>query len=230
LLGLISFMDQRVIANIPNWLTLARLAATPFIVILLNDPAPWMFVVSAIVVAFAAVTDVLDGFIARRWGVVSDFGALVDPLADKLLVMTSLVMLVAQRDIATGDPWVPAWIVVVILAREIWVTGLRGVAATEGLVLAADVMGKWKSLLQMTAIPLLLLHDSAITIGEIVFTGEWVGTAFLALSLVLSIWSAFDYTYRVFANRRLNTLEPTAPSVSNSGIPDSDIRHLDKMD
>lgn len=194
-------MDRRVIARIPNWLTIARLGATPLLVILLEDPSGWMLIAAAIVFVVAAITDLLDGYIARRWGAVSDFGALIDPLADKLLVMTALVMLVAQRDMLTGEPLVPAWIVVVILAREIWVTGLRGIAAVEGIVLAADTLGKWKSLLQMVAIPLLLLHDSAISIGTFVVSGGIVGLVLLVLSIVLSLWSGVEYTLSVFNQR-----------------------------
>lgn len=194
-------MDRRVIARIPNWLTIARLVATPLLVILLDDPSGWMVIAAAVVFVVAAITDLLDGYIARRWGAVSDFGALIDPLADKLLVMTALVMLVAQRDMLTGQTLVPAWIVVVILAREIWVTGLRGIAAVEGIVLAADTLGKWKSLLQMVAIPLLLLHDTAISIRGFIFSGGMVGLVLLALSIILSLWSGAEYTISVFAKR-----------------------------
>lgn len=194
-------MDHRVIAQIPNWLTIGRLLATPFLVILLNDPAPWMVTVAVVVFICAAVTDLLDGFIARRWGVISDFGALVDPLADKLLVMTALVMLVSQRDFSTGEPWVPAWMVVIILAREIWITGLRGVAAARGMILAADTMGKWKSLLQMVAIPSLLLPDVRLSLGAFDANGRVLGLSLLMVSIVLSLWSGCEYTLAVFAQR-----------------------------
>lgn len=208
-------MDRRVIARIPNWLTIARLVATPLLVVLLHDPAEWMVVAAAILFVAAAITDLLDGYIARRWMVVSDFGALIDPLADKLLVMTALVMLVAQRDLVTGDTLAPAWVVVVILAREIWVTGLRGIAAVEGIVLSADTLGKWKSLFQMVAIPLLLLHDLPVPIGPFEFSGGGVGLVLLALSIVLSLWSGVGYTISVFRRR--------GPHGSGSEI-DDDVR------
>jgi len=200
-------MDQRVIAQIPNWLTVGRLLATPLIVVLLHDPAPWMFTVAVVVFIVAAITDLLDGYIARRWGAVSEFGALIDPLADKLLVMTALVMLVAQRDFSTGESWVPAWMVVVILAREIWITGLRGIAATQGLILAADTLGKWKSLFQMVAIPLLLLPETRISFGSYVADGRAVGLSLLMISIVLSVWSGIEYTLEVFSRPASDSLD-----------------------
>lgn len=200
-------MDQRVIARIPNWLTVGRLLATPLLVFLLHDPAPWMFTVAVVVFIVAAITDLLDGYIARRWGAVSEFGALIDPLADKLLVMTALVMLVAQRDFSTGEPWVPAWMVVVILAREIWITGLRGIAAAQGSILAADTLGKWKSLYQMVAIPLLLLPETQIFLGGYVATGRVVGLSLLMISIVLSVWSGIEYTVQVFSRSVSESLD-----------------------
>lgn len=194
-------MDRRVIARIPNWLTIARLVATPLLVALLHDPTRWMVIAAAIVFVVAAITDLLDGYIARRWGAVSDFGSLIDPLADKLLVMTALVMLLGQRDVMTGETLVPAWIVVVILAREIWVTGLRGIAASEGVVLAADTLGKWKSMLQMVAIPLLLLHDTKISVRSLVVSGGIVGLVLIVLSIILSLWSGVEYTIVAFSRR-----------------------------
>jgi CDP-diacylglycerol--glycerol-3-phosphate 3-phosphatidyltransferase len=172
-----------------------------------------MFTVAVVVFIVAAITDLLDGYIARRWGAVSEFGALIDPLADKLLVMTALVMLVAQRDFSTGESWVPAWMVVVILAREIWITGLRGIAATQGLILAADTLGKWKSLFQMVAIPMLLLPETRISLGAYVANGRVVGLSLLMMSIVLSVWSGIEYTVEVFSRP---ASESSDPSLSES--------------
>jgi CDP-diacylglycerol--glycerol-3-phosphate 3-phosphatidyltransferase len=168
-----------------------------------------MFTVAVVVFIVAAITDLLDGYIARRWGAVSEFGALIDPLADKLLVMTALVMLVAQRDFSTGESWVPAWMVVVILAREIWITGLRGIAAAQGFILAADTLGKWKSLFQMVAIPLLLLPEIRIPLGATVANGRVVGLSLLMMSIVLSVWSGIEYTVEVFSRPASESLDPS---------------------
>jgi CDP-diacylglycerol--glycerol-3-phosphate 3-phosphatidyltransferase len=102
--------------------------------------------------------------------------------------------------------------VVVILAREIWVTGLRGIAAADGIILAADTLGKWKSLLQMVAIPLLLLHDLTLTIKELVISGRFLGLLLLALSLVLSLWSGVAYSVEVFARRASRRMGPDRQS------------------
>ena len=184
-----------VVQHIPNWLTYLRLGLIPiFVVLLSNDPSRWAINVAAVIFTLAAVTDYVDGFIARRFGAVSDMGKLLDPLADKILVMAALVMLVGQRSALHGEPWVPAWMVAVVLAREIWVTGLRGLAAANGVVLAASSLGKVKSGLQMSAIILLLLHDYPLAIGGLQFTCQSIGVRLLLLSLVFSMWGAVEYT------------------------------------
>jgi CDP-diacylglycerol--glycerol-3-phosphate 3-phosphatidyltransferase len=194
-----------VIKKLPNWLTFFRLALIPLFVFLLTDPTPRMITGAAIIFAIAAITDYVDGFIARRFSATSDFGKLLDPLADKILVMSALVMLLAQRTNAYGEPWVPAWMVVLVLAREIWVTGLRAVAASRGLIVAAGNAGKVKSGLQMVAIILLILHERplsylAIPLG---WTCQFVGTSLLFLSIAFSLWSAFEYTWAILiANKK----------------------------
>lgn len=184
--------------KIPNIITLLRLGLIPVFVVLLIDPSKNMVFIAAIVFAFAALTDFIDGFIARRLGAVSDIGKLLDPLADKILVMAALVMLVAQRSDLDGAPWVPAWLVVLILAREIWVTGIRGIAASHGMVVAAGKSGKFKSGFQMVAIILLLLHDYKLKIFGIYMTCQIIGLNLLLLSILLSYLSAFEYTNQVF--------------------------------
>src|SRR5262245_55607250 len=126
--------------NIPNILTFLRLALIPLFVVLMIDPNPELTHAATLVFIIAAFTDYLDGVLARKFSAVSEFGKLADPLADKILVMAALVMLVAQRSDVYGEPWVPGWMVVLILAREIWVTGLRAVAASRGVIVAASGM------------------------------------------------------------------------------------------
>jgi CDP-diacylglycerol--glycerol-3-phosphate 3-phosphatidyltransferase len=145
--------------KVPNWLTAIRLALIPLFVVLMVNPSRETLWIATAVFLVAAVTDYADGYIARRYRAVTELGKLLDPLADKILVMAALVMLTAQRTFESGDPWVPGWMVVVILAREIWVTGLRGIAAAHGHVVAASPAGKVKSVLQMVAIVLLLAYD-----------------------------------------------------------------------
>lgn len=169
-----------------------------------------MLATATVVFVVAALTDYLDGFIARRWGGVSNFGKLLDPLADKILVMAALVMLSALTDdgvmasggrlisSATGRSFIPAWMVVLLLAREFWVTGLRAVAATQGTVVAAKATGKVKSALQMVAIVCILLFDYEISILGYRVTAQFIGLCLLVFSIVVSYVSAYEYTAAIF--------------------------------
>jgi len=183
--------------RLPNWLTYLRLILTPVFVLLMVNPTRRMVVLATVLFVIAAVTDYVDGLIARRCGATSDFGKLLDPLADKILVMAALVMLVAQRSDVTGAPWVPGWMVVLVLAREIWVTGLRGVAAAQGRIIAAGNSGKVKSGLQMVAIVLLLLHDTPLPFTAGGVSCQVLGLNALLVSIVFSYWGAAEYSWAV---------------------------------
>ena len=135
--------------NLPNKLTIGRVCAIPaFIVAVMMDQR----VIATILFIAAALTDFLDGHIARKYNLVTNFGKLMDPLADKLLTMSAFLCLVELGQI-------PAWMVIVILGREFIISGMRQVAAAEGLVIAAAWSGKVKTALQMVAIPVLLLNN-----------------------------------------------------------------------
>jgi CDP-diacylglycerol--glycerol-3-phosphate 3-phosphatidyltransferase len=186
--------------NLPNLLTLARVAAVPLIVIImLSDSREAGFWAAAIFGA-AAVTDFIDGWLARKWGVVTVLGKFLDPLADKLIVLAALIMLVPFGR-------VPAWAVFALLAREIIVTGLRSIASSEGIVIDASDLGKYKTIYQMAAIPGLLLHyDYYWFFGvqsELLHVNMHnYGMFFFSIALALTLWSGFDYLYkfsRVFA-------------------------------
>ncbi len=135
--------------NLPNKLTIGRVCAIPvFIVALMMDQR----VLATVLFIAAALTDFLDGYLARKHNLVTNFGKLMDPLADKLLTMSAFICLVALDQ-------VPAWMVIVILGREFIISGMRQVAAAEGIVIAAAWSGKVKTALQMIAIPVLLLNN-----------------------------------------------------------------------
>ena len=135
--------------NLPNKLTMGRIFAIPvFIVVFLMG----FRVAACIIFILASLTDMLDGYIARKYNMVSNFGKLMDPLADKLLTMAAFVCLIETGDAA-------AWIVIIILGRELIITGMRQVAAAQGIVIAAGVTGKIKTITQMIAIPLLILDN-----------------------------------------------------------------------
>ncbi len=181
--------------NIPNMLTMARIVAIPFFTWLLDVPTPVRGFWACIVFTVAAITDVLDGYLARKLGVVSVLGKFLDPLADKLIVMAALVWLVPMGRIA-------AWVVVLLLAREISVTGLRSVAASEGVVISAGREGKMKTALQMIGIITLVLgfpyHISYGVIDLGVVDMVHVGRTLVYLSLLFSFASAAQYV-RLFA-------------------------------
>jgi CDP-diacylglycerol--glycerol-3-phosphate 3-phosphatidyltransferase len=142
--------------NIPNILTLLRIAAIPFVVMMLicptgTEPTPKEGIIACVIFVVAMLTDILDGYLARKWNLLTPLGAYLDPLADKLMVTVSLIMLVPLG-------WAPAWLVALLLCREIAITGLRGIASQQNLVLAASPLGKTKTAYQSTAIGMLLWH------------------------------------------------------------------------
>ncbi len=187
--------------KLPNWLTFLRLALIPVFVVFLIDPSRTSLNIAAVIFVLAAVTDYADGILARRYAAITDFGKLFDPLADKILVMSALVMLVAVRDDQCIS-FVPGWMVVLILAREFWVTGLRAYAAKDGTIVAARSGGKVKSFLQMVAILALLLHDYSFNLFGFRVTYQFVGLNILLVSLAFSYISAFDYSLSILAPQR----------------------------
>jgi CDP-diacylglycerol--glycerol-3-phosphate 3-phosphatidyltransferase len=146
---------------------------------------------AAVLFAVASITDWLDGYLARRMGIVTTFGKFLDPIADKLLVMAALVMILPFK-------WVPAWMVLVILGREIVITGLRGIASSEGIVIAASQLGKFKTIFQIVAILGLILHYDynwffGIQHPYLTVNMHNVGMFYLWIATVLTIWSGVDY-------------------------------------
>lgn len=181
--------------NLPNLLTFGRIIAIPVVLLLLDRGTPEDCVLAALVYSGAALTDLLDGYLARKLNVVSVLGKFLDPLADKLLVMASLIYMVPMGRISE-------WAVAVLLAREISVTALRSIASSEGVVIAAGDDGKSKTALQMIGILALILgypyHLSLPVYDFGVVDLVYVGRALIYASLVFSISSAVSYV-RLFA-------------------------------
>lgn len=174
--------------NLPNILTLFRIVLIPvfMVVLLLKLPGGRTYFlyqdyVAAGIFIFASTTDGLDGYIARKLGQVTTLGKFLDPLADKLLVSAALISLVELEQVS-------AWIVWVILAREFAVTGLRAIAAADGVVISASKLGKIKTVTQVIAISALLLHDWPLSYLNIP-----VGQPMLYIALVLTVVSGVDY-------------------------------------
>jgi CDP-diacylglycerol--glycerol-3-phosphate 3-phosphatidyltransferase len=182
------------ILNLPNILTLARIAAIPLMAVLLLSPSQSAGFWAAALFSLASITDWLDGYLARRMGIVTVFGKFLDPIADKLIVMAALIMILPFSR-------VPAWMVLVILGREIIITGLRGIASSEGIVIQASDLGKYKTIFQIVAIIGLLLHYDynwffGIEHQLLHVNMHNVGMFYLWIATLLTVWSGMDYLYR----------------------------------
>ena len=167
--------------NLPNKLSLLRMGLIPVVVALLLPIDPVCTRIAAVVYGVAAFTDFLDGYIARKQHIVTDFGKFIDPVADKLLNLSALIMLSHQG-------LLPAWAVVVILARELLVDGLRMVAVGQGRVIAAGKLGKIKTVSQIALILWLMLSLQP--------AAQPVSLALIAWVIVITLWSGADYLWK----------------------------------
>lgn len=178
--------------NLANQLSLLRILLTPIVVGLLYFPGPILCIIAVLIFIFASLTDWLDGYIARHYNSVTSMGKFLDPLADKLLICSVLIMFVKLD-------WAPAWVVIVIICRELIVTGLRAIAIDEGIVLAADRFGKAKTVLQMCAIVPLTLHYPiwGIKIWPI---GEYI----LYVAMLVAIYSGINYCAKFIRSTQIH--------------------------
>ena len=174
--------------NLPNRLTLLRVIMVPFFIVFYLKS---YFLISFVLFVLASLTDLLDGHIARKRNLISNFGKIMDPLADKILVYSAFCLMVENG-------LVPAWMLIVILVREFAVSGMRTVAASEGIVVAADLSGKIKTVLQMIAVPMLIL--TGVILSDIWFT---LSMAMLWASLIMTVYSGIQYIYK---NRKVFSL------------------------
>lgn len=179
--------------NVPNILTIARIVAVPFFI--------WFFYKKFYMAAFiifiaASLTDMLDGYLARKYDLVSNFGKFMDPLADKILTYSAFCLLVEEKII-----W--AVFLIIVLFREFAVAGIRMLAATKGTVIAADIFGKIKTVLQMISIPLYLFNYATIGIAYLDHIVDpfhrWIGffaVLTMILSIIMTIISGFNYIFK----------------------------------
>ena len=179
--------------NLANKITLLRILMVPLIIVLLYFEGPVFCFLAACAFAFASLTDWVDGYIARRRNMVTSMGKFLDPLADKVLVCSVLIMFVHLQ-------WAPAWVVIVMVCRELIVTGLRAIARDEGVVLAADKFGKAKTVLQICAIIPLILHYPYWGY-ELWRAGEWL----LYLAMLMAIFSCINYCVGFYGKQRKQT-------------------------
>jgi CDP-diacylglycerol--glycerol-3-phosphate 3-phosphatidyltransferase len=174
-------LNRNQILSLPNGLTIIRIIAIPVVLILLWTSGRLYQLITACFFLAAAITDTLDGYLARRRGMVTTLGKFLDPLADKLLIVTALIALIPARNI-------PAWMVIVIVGREIAVTGLRGIVAAEGIVISASTLGKYKTVFEVTSIAFLILDRTYLSVD----CRLW-GMVFLWVALVIAVLSGIDY-------------------------------------
>ncbi len=184
--------------NLPNKLTLLRLVLTGVFVVLLSIEFPWSRTLALVVFAVAAFTDFLDGHLARKHNLITNFGKLMDPLADKVLMCAAFVLLTEMH-------LIPAWVVVVILTREFLVTGLRLIALAENVVLAAEKLGKHKTTWQIITVVYFLIYlaSNEPAFRWIAPLFEWkptgpeiTGQILIWVTMILTLWSGWSYTMK----------------------------------
>lgn len=168
-------------SNLPNKLTIFRLTCIPIVWLCLNFPGRLGSFLAALFLGMALITDILDGYFARKYGAITVLGKFLDPLVDKILVSIIMIKLIPLERI-------PVWVVILIIARELAVTGLRAIAVSEGIVIQASSLGKYKTIFQAVALLGLCLHYSYLNVDLHV-----VGMAFLWAALVLTLWSGWVY-------------------------------------
>lgn len=171
--------------NLPNKLTIARMCMVPLFMVALMINTSESRIVATVIFALASLTDMLDGQIARKYNMITNFGKLMDPLADKVLTAAAMICLVGLGDLA-------AWIAVVIIFREYLITGLRSVAANENIVIAANIWGKVKTVCQMIALMLLMLKPQIVDLCGINI-GIWV----MYVAVALTIYSGLEYVLKL---------------------------------
>jgi len=182
--------DRSEIFNLPNCITLLRLAVVPVLFLLLLSPGRSLSMVIAVLFILASITDLIDGYVARKYNIVTTMGKFLDPVADKLVVTTAMIMMIPIDRI-------PAWIVAIIIMRDLLVDGLRSVASADGLVIDASRLGKQKTLCQIVAVSALLIHyDTVFGINA-----HAVGMVVLYLALVLTVWSGADYFKKFYEEK-----------------------------
>jgi CDP-diacylglycerol--glycerol-3-phosphate 3-phosphatidyltransferase len=176
------------VLNAPNVLSLSRIAVAPVLIWLLTDPSRDAGAIAAVVFVLACISDWLDGYLARSRGLSTKLGKFLDPLADKVLVITALIMLAAMPE----GPRVPAWMVATIAARELAVTGLRTIALGEGIVLGAESLGKVKMAFEVVAVTALLVRYRYWLLDFFP-----AGMVFLWIAMLLALWSGVTYHVRL---------------------------------
>jgi CDP-diacylglycerol--glycerol-3-phosphate 3-phosphatidyltransferase len=178
--------EMREVINLPNTISLVRIGVIPVLFFLLLSPGPLMSTVIAALFIAAALTDLLDGHVARKYHIVTTMGKFLDPIADKLIVNTAMILLIPIGRI-------PTWIVAIIIIRDFIVDGIRNIASSEGLIIDASPLGKRKTLCQIFAVSALMIHYPFFGADA-----HAVGMVILYIALVLTVLSGFDYFIKFY--------------------------------
>ena len=184
--------ERRKVFNLPNTITLLRIGIIPALFFLLQSPGPGGSLILAALFVLAALTDFLDGYIARRYQLVTTMGKFLDPIADKLIVNTAMILMIPIGRI-------PAWIVAIIIIRDFTVDGMRSVASSEGIILQASRLGKQKTVCQIFAVTALMIHYPFLGLDAHV-----VGTVILYVALILTLYSGLDYLMKFYRGMIVN--------------------------
>ncbi|MEM9443725.1 MAG: CDP-diacylglycerol--glycerol-3-phosphate 3-phosphatidyltransferase [Verrucomicrobiota bacterium] len=176
--------------NLPNQLTVGRLILCGLFTVILELPYPWTGLAALSIFIIASITDWLDGYLARKWNLITDFGKLLDPLADKILIAAAYIHFV---DIGMA----PAWVVVCIVTREFLITGLRMLAAAKGTILAAEKLGKHKTISQIVTALVALILEASEDIGwqfiDSAAAREWIVIPLMMITLFFTLLSGLNY-------------------------------------
>ena len=178
--------EKKEIFNLPNTISMLRIGVIPILFLLLFSPGRVMSLVIAILFIAAALTDLLDGYVARRYQIVTTMGKFLDPIADKLIVNTAMILMIPIGRI-------PAWIVAIIVIRDFAVDGIRTIASSERIFIQASPLGKRKTLCQIFAVSALMIHYPFIGVDA-----HMVGMVILYIALVLTVVSGIDYFIKFY--------------------------------
>jgi CDP-diacylglycerol--glycerol-3-phosphate 3-phosphatidyltransferase len=181
-------ISRRETFNLPNTITLMRIGVVPFLFILLSNPGEFWSLVIAGLFVVASITDFFDGYIARKYQMITTMGKFLDPIADKIIVNSAMILMIPIGRI-------PAWIVAITIIRDLIVDVIRSIASSEGIYMQASILGKQKTVAQIIAVTALMIHYSIFGINAHI-----VGTVILYVALFLTVYSGIDYFIKLYKN------------------------------
>jgi CDP-diacylglycerol---glycerol-3-phosphate 3-phosphatidyltransferase len=179
-------ISKRETFNLPNTITLLRISVVPFLFFLLAEPGKFWSLILAILFVIASITDFFDGYIARKYQMITTMGKFLDPIADKIIVNTAMILLIPIGRI-------PAWIVAITIIRDLIVDVIRSIASSEGIYIQASMLGKQKTVAQLIAVTALIIHYPLFGLDA-----HMIGIVVLYVALIFTIYSGIDYFVRLY--------------------------------